>query len=125
MRRRFASSSSGASSRPSWRDREAGVAALGRGEVDGFATDKLVLLALAQAANMRDYAVLPDDLLFEPFAIMLPRGDWRFRLAVNTALAREFRSGAVVALYTKYFSEIAQTPSVWLGAIFTFGALPE
>ena len=75
-------------------DREAGVAALRRGEVDGFATDKLVLLALAQAANMRDYAVLPDDLSFEPFAIMLPQGDWRFRLAVNTALAREFRSGA-------------------------------
>jgi glutamate/aspartate transport system substrate-binding protein len=108
-----------------FRDREAGVAALGRGEVDAFATDKLVLLALAQAANMRDYAVLPDDLSFEPFAIMLPRGDWRFRLAVNAGLAQVFRSGEIVTLYTKYFSGIAQRPSVWLGAIFTFGALPE
>jgi ABC-type amino acid transport substrate-binding protein len=108
-----------------FRDREEGVAALARGEVDGFATDKLVLLALAQAANMHDFVLLPDDLSFEPFAIVLPRGDWAFRLAVNSGLAQVFRSGEVVELYTKYFSGIAQRPLAWLGAIFTFGSLPE
>ena len=69
--------------------------------------------------------VLPDDLSFEPFAIMLPRGDAAFRLAVNTGIARLFRSGEVIELYTRYFSGVAQRPSVWLGAVFTFGALPE
>ena len=69
--------------------------------------------------------MLPDDLSFEPFAVMLPRGDWAFRLAVNTALAQMFRSGEVIELYSKYFSGIAQRPSVWLGAVFTFGGLPE
>ncbi len=108
-----------------FRDREVGVAALARGELDGFATDKLVLLAIAQAANLRDYVLLPDDLSFEPFAIMLPRGDWAFRLAVNAGLARVFRSGEIVELYTKYFSAFASQPSPWIGAIFTFGALPE
>jgi glutamate/aspartate transport system substrate-binding protein len=108
-----------------FRDREEGVAALARGALDGFATDKLVLMALAQAANLRDFTVLPDDLSFEPFAIMLPRGDAAFRLAVNTGIARVFRSGEVIELYTKYFSGVAQRPSVWLGAVFTFGALPE
>jgi ABC-type amino acid transport substrate-binding protein len=108
-----------------FRDRAEGVAALARGELDGFATDKLVLLALAQAANLRDYTVLPDDLSFEPFAIMLPRGDWAFRLAVNAGLARLFRSGEVIEIYTRYFSGVAQRPSVWVGAIFTFGGLPE
>src|SRR5258705_7965255 len=58
-----------------FRDRDEGVAALARGELDGFATDKLVLIALAQAASLRDFIVLPEDLSFEPFAIMLPRGD--------------------------------------------------
>ena len=108
-----------------FRDRLEGVAALARGDLEGFATDKLVLLALAQAANLRDFTVLPDDLSFEPFAIMLPRGDSAFRLAVNTGLAQVFRSGEVIELYTKYFSGVAQRPSVWLGAVFTFGALPE
>lgn len=106
-------------------DREDGMAALGRGAIDGFATDKLVLLALAQAANMRDFTLLPDDLSFEPFGIMLPRGDWAFRLAVNTGLAHVFRSGEIIEIYTKYFSTLAPRPSAWIGAVFTFGALPE
>ena len=56
---------------------------------------------------------------------MLPRGDWALRLAVNAGIAQVFRSGEVIELYTKYFSDVAQRPSVWLGAVFTFGALPE
>jgi ABC-type amino acid transport substrate-binding protein len=106
-------------------DREEGVAALVRGDLHGFATDKLILLALAQAANLNNFVLLPEDLSFEPFAIMLPRGDWEFRLAVNTGLARIFRSGAVIELYTKHFGSFSRQPSVWLGAVFTFGGLPE
>jgi glutamate/aspartate transport system substrate-binding protein len=109
-----------------FRNRDDAIPALTRGEIDGFATDKLVLLAmLAQAPNPREFTVLPDDLSFEPFAIMLPRGDWAFRLAVNTGLAQVFRSGEVLELYHKFFSSIAWRPSVWLGAIFTFGGLPD
>jgi hypothetical protein len=72
-----------------FRDRREGIAALARGDLDGFASDKFVLLALARAESLRDFTLLPDDLAFEPFAIMLPRGDWAFRLAVNTALAKD------------------------------------
>jgi ABC-type amino acid transport substrate-binding protein len=108
-----------------FRDRDEGVAALARGELDGFATDKLVLIALAQAADLREFVVLPEDLSFEPFAIMLPRGDWAFRLAVNTALAQVFRSGDIVELYTKHFSGLGRGASNWVGAVFVFGGLPE
>ena len=108
----------------SFADRDAGVAALGRGELDGFASDKLVLLALAQAANLPNLTMLPEDLSFEPFAIMLPRGDWELRLAVNTVLARLFRSGEIVELYGKYFGGSGRRP-IWIGAVFTFGGLAE
>jgi ABC-type amino acid transport substrate-binding protein len=108
-----------------FRDRQDGLAALTLGSIDGFATDKLVLTAMAQAANARDFTLLPDDLSFEPFAVMLPRGDWAFRLAVNTGLAQVFRSGEVITIYTKYFDNVAWRPSVWLGAVFAFGGLPE
>jgi glutamate/aspartate transport system substrate-binding protein len=108
-----------------FRDPDEGVAALARGDIDGFATDKVVLLAMAQALGQREFTMLPEDLSFEPFAIMLPRGDWAFRLAVNTALAQIFRSGDVLDLYSKYFSAFAARPSLFLGAVFTFGALPE
>lgn len=108
-----------------FRDRQEGIAALARGEVDGFASDKLVLIALTNAANLRDVLLLPEDLSFEPFAIMLPHGDSAFRLAVNTALAQMFRSGQVIELYIKYFTGFSRQPSNWMGAIFMFGGLPE
>jgi glutamate/aspartate transport system substrate-binding protein len=104
-------------------DREEGVAALAQNAVDGFATDKSVLLSLAQG-NAGHFTLLQEDLSFEPFAIMLPRGDADFRLAVNSGLARLFRSGDVIAIYGRYFSGIAPH-SVWLGAVFMFGGLPE
>jgi ABC-type amino acid transport substrate-binding protein len=108
----------------SFAERDAGVAALGRGELDGFASDKLVLLALAQAASLPNLTMLPEDLSFEPFAIMLPRGDWELRLAVNTTLARLFRSGEILELYGKYFGGSGRRP-IWIGAVFTFGGLAE
>jgi ABC-type amino acid transport substrate-binding protein len=108
-----------------FRDRDLGFAALMRGEVDGFATDKLVLRAFQETQGRADFQLLPDDLSAEPFAIMLPQGDWRLRNAVNAALARIFRSGEVVQLYTKYFARFGSQPSSWLGALFTFGALPD
>jgi glutamate/aspartate transport system substrate-binding protein len=105
-------------------DRQAGIAALARGELDAFADDKLTLLAAARAANLRDVGLLSEDLSFEPFAIMLPRGDWQFRLAVNSGLSRIFRSGEIVELHTKYFSSLGRA-SNWVGAVFVFGGLPE
>jgi ABC-type amino acid transport substrate-binding protein len=107
-----------------FQDREEGVAALGRNAVDGFASDRSVLLSLAQGANAGRLTLLPEELSFEPFAIMLPRGDPDFRLAVNTGLARLFRSGEVIGIYGRYFSGVAPH-SAWLGAVFMFGGLPE
>ncbi len=106
-------------------DREAGFTGLTRGAVDGFATDKLVLLALMQGPNRQEFNLLPDDLSFEPFAIVLPQGDWAFRLAVNTGLAKIFRSGEILQIYSKYFSDVGFRPSVWLGAVFMFGGLAD
>src|SRR5262249_17907005 len=40
-----------------FRDRQDGLAALTLGAIDGFATDKLVLTAMAQAANARDFTL--------------------------------------------------------------------
>jgi len=78
-----------------------------------------------QRANSRDFTLLPEDLSFEPFAIVLPRGDWAFRLAINASLARIFRSDDVIQIYNKYFGDIGFHPSIWMGAVFTFGGLSE
>ena len=84
------------------KDRDEGVDALEAGKVDGFASNKL-LLAGAQVKKPDALVMLPDDLSIEQYAIVLPRGDWALRLAVNTGLAQIFRSGRTVEMFERWF----------------------
>jgi glutamate/aspartate transport system substrate-binding protein len=105
-------------------DRNDGVAALEGGKADAFASDKLLLVG-AQFKNPDAMVMLPDDLSMEPYAIVLPHGDWALRLAVNTALARIYGSGEVLTIFNKWFSPIGLRPSLLLGAAYALGTLPE
>ena len=87
------------------KDGGAAIALLEAGNADGFASDKLLLVG-AHMKNPQALVMLPDDLSVEPYAIVLPRGDWAFRLAVNTGLAQIFRTGQVVALFQGWFDRI-------------------
>jgi len=106
------------------KDRDEGVAALESGKVDGFASDKL-LLAGAPFKDPKAITLLPEELSFEPYGIVLPRGDWAFRLAVNSALADFYRSGRIVGLFEAWFGRVGLRPGVMLKAAYMFGALPE
>ena len=106
------------------KDRDAGVAALEKGEVDGYASDKLLLVG-ARFQDANALMMLPDDLSFEPYAIALPRGDWAFRLAVNTALADVFRSGQIFTVFGKWFDQVKLKPGPVLLSAFSLGALPR
>ena len=105
-------------------DRNDGVAALEGGRADAFASDKLLLVG-AQFKNPQALIMLPDDLSMEPYAIVLPRGDWALRLAVNTALAQIYGSGEVLTIYNKWFSQLGLRPGLLLGAAYALGTFPE
>jgi glutamate/aspartate transport system substrate-binding protein len=102
--------------------RTEGMAALEAGSADGFAGDKLLLSALQAGAPV---VMLPEDLSVEPYAIVLPRGDWAFRLAVNTALAEIYRSDKILDIYAAWFSGLGLRPNVLIGAVYMLGALPD
>jgi glutamate/aspartate transport system substrate-binding protein len=104
------------------KDRDEGVAALEAGRVAGFASDKL-LLAGAEAKHPEALAILPDDLSIERYAIVVPRGDWALRLAVNTGIAQVFRSGGAKDLFDRWF--FGASPGVLLQALYAFGAIPD
>ena len=106
------------------KDRAAGIAALEKGEVDGYASDKLLLVG-AKFQDAKALTMLPDDLSFEPYAIVLPRGDWAFRLAVNSALAEVFRTGLIFTVFGKWFDQINLKPGPVLLNTFALGALPQ
>jgi len=106
------------------KDREEGISALESGKVDGYASDKLLLVG-TQAKQPETLVMLPDDLSIEAYAIALPRGDWALRLAVNTGLASVFRSGLIFAGFKTWFGQMGIQPGVLPRAAWALGALSD
>ena len=106
-------------------NRDAGVAALESGSVDAFASDKILLIGLAmKVKDTTQYEILPDDLGFEPYAIVLPRGDAPFRLAVNRALAQVYRGDAIIEVFRGTFGADF-SPSPALLVMYGLGSYPD
>lgn len=105
--------------------REEGLAQLEAGSIDAFASDRVLLVGLvAKAKDPKALALLSDALSFEPYAIVLPRGDWAMRQAVDAALAQIYKSSALPELYNRWFGALGR-PSPVLEVMFALGRLPE
>ena len=108
-----------------FKSRDEAFAALEAGTVDAFASDKLLLLGVAsKAKDQKSLAMLPDDLSYEPYGIVLPRGDADFRLAVNTALSQIYSSGEIVEIFGRWFG-IFGDPGPVTKIMYLLGTIPE
>jgi ABC-type amino acid transport substrate-binding protein len=102
-----------------------GVALLEAGAVAAFASDKIKLVGLAAQANdPKKFALLAEDLSFEPYAFMLPRGDSAFRLEVNRALTQVYLSGEIDRIFAKWLGPLGR-PSGLLAAMYLLNSIPE
>lgn len=102
-----------------------GLVQVESGAIDAFASDRVLLMALAgKSKDPKGLAMLGEALSFEPYAITLPRGDWQMRLAVNSALAQIYRSGAIGEIFGRWFGALGR-PGAMTEATFLFGALQE
>lgn len=107
------------------KDGAAGMAALAKGQVDGYAGDRVVLLGLiAGTPDAADFDFITGDFSVEPYALVLPRNDADFRLAVNRALVALFRSGEIDPIFQRWLGGLGQ-PSTLLHALFYLNTLPE
>ena len=105
--------------------REDGLAQLEAGTIDAFASDRVLLAGLAsKAKDPKALALLGDPLSYEPYAIVLPRGDWAMQQAVDAALAQIYRSSALPDIYNRWFGALGR-PSPVLEVMFALGRLPE
>ncbi|WP_371227570.1 amino acid ABC transporter substrate-binding protein [Pseudomonas sp. QE6] len=90
-----------------------GVGQVADGKVDAFFADQMTLRSLvARDGADTNLRVLDRRFEFAPVALAMARGDEDFRLQVDTALSQVYRSGAIQALYGKYFgapSELDRT----------------
>ena len=85
------------------RDRREGIVALQTGAVESLASDKLLLIGAAND-NGSTYKMLPENLSSEPYALVLSRGDWRLRAAVNKALSQLYSSPQILDIYRRWFA---------------------
>ena len=105
--------------------RDEGLAKLEAREIDAFAGDNVLLFALGLSSkDPKALRMLDDTLSFEPYAITLPRGDSAFRIEVNSALARIYRSEAIEQIYGTWFGALGK-PGPALRAVYGMGAIPD
>jgi ABC-type amino acid transport substrate-binding protein len=104
---------------------EEGIAKLQQGAVDGYASDRVVLigqgLASKAGSNLR---VLDEDFSVEPYALVLARGDPDFRLAIDRSLATLYRSGEIETIFNRWLGPLGR-PSTLLTALYYLQSIPE
>jgi ABC-type amino acid transport substrate-binding protein len=101
------------------------LAALDSGKVDACAGDRSVLLGqVAAAREPEHYALLGELYSIEPYALVLPRGDPDFRLAVNRALSDIYRNTTLQQLYGRWFGRDV-VPSLSLRMIYILNSYPD
>ena len=91
------------------KDHDEGLAGLQTSKMEAYASDRTILVGLVlQARGTARYALIAEDLSYEPYGFMVRRDDSAFRFVANRALARIYRSGAIGAIYAKWFGAARQ-----------------
>jgi glutamate/aspartate transport system substrate-binding protein len=65
--------------------------------------DILLYSLVATSKTPGDYAISADALSVEPYGIMLRRDDAPFKTVVDAAMTSTYKSGAINAIYDKWF----------------------
>jgi len=103
-----------------------GMELLDAGKVDGYASDRAMLVGqVFRSADRSKYAITRDVFSFEPYALMLHRGDTDFRLVADRALANLYGNARIRRLYHDWFGRYGEPMTPILEALFEFQAVGE
>jgi polar amino acid transport system substrate-binding protein/glutamate/aspartate transport system substrate-binding protein len=100
-----------------------GLAMLESGEISAYFADQAILIFLG-AQSETPLRLSDRAFTIEPYALALAHGDDDFRLAVDRALSRVYRSGGVERIFVETFGPKAK-PSALVQALYVINALPE
>jgi polar amino acid transport system substrate-binding protein/glutamate/aspartate transport system substrate-binding protein len=102
-----------------------GLAMLDDGKISAYFVDLSILESLIKDSKTPDKLMLAENYLsVGPYALALPRGDEEFRLAVDRALSRIYRSGAITAIFKGAFGASAKPDQV-LRTLYFVSGLPD
>ena len=102
-----------------------GVKLLAAGDIAAYFGDRTILQFMQRDDKAAAGLLLANDYLtFEPYALAIPHGDEAFRLAVDTALSRIYRSGDIQAIFVGSFGKNVN-PSDLVKALYLISSMPE
>ena len=106
------------------KDEAEAMAALQAKKIDGYAADRVKLVAMVvMGTKDTKYRLVQEDFSFEPYALTMRR-DPAFRLAVNRALSQIYRSGTIGEIYDRWLSPLGK-PGPLLAAMYYLNTTPE
>jgi len=101
-----------------------GLRGLEEGRLDAYASDRILLAGLfATAKNPAKLRLSGEFFSYEPYGLMLRRGDNAFQAQVNRTLSRLYRSG-LVQIYERWFGPFA-TASPLVKALYLLHSWPD
>jgi glutamate/aspartate transport system substrate-binding protein len=76
------------------------------GRAVAFAMDDILLASLvASSRSPKDYEISAEATSVEPYGIMLRKDDPAFKKVVDAAMTQTYKSGAIKAIYSKWFEK--------------------
>ena len=88
------------------KDHREGLTALEGGNVDAYASDRVILIGLAVTAkDPAQFAISGQYLSYEPYGLMLRKDDTAFKKVVDAAMTNIYKSGQINAIYGKWFQK--------------------
>jgi glutamate/aspartate transport system substrate-binding protein len=101
-----------------------GLRGLEEGRLDAYASDRLLLAGLLPTArNPAKLRLSAEYFSYEPYALMLRRGDNPFQARVNRTLSTLYRSG-LVQIYERWFGPFASA-SPLVKALYLLHSWPD
>jgi len=101
-----------------------GLRGLEEGRLDAYATDRILLAGLlTTAGNPAKLRLSGEFFSYEPYGLMMRRGDNAFQAQVNRTLSTLYRSG-LVQIYERWFGPFA-TASPLVKALYLLHSWPD
>jgi glutamate/aspartate transport system substrate-binding protein len=107
------------------KDQAEGFLTLSTGRADAYMSDSVILYGLQHRSNSPStFRITGRDLSYLPYGIVVAPNNSTLSSAINSTLARSFRSGRALQLYEKWFSQIGMRVDQTMQEIVRVNSIP-
>ena len=90
------------------------------GKADAFVMDNASLSSnISRSKNPKNFKIVGEVLSVDPIACMLPKGDVKFKEAIDNSIKRQVKDGSLAKLYNKWFTQPIPPNNIVVGLPLT------